>query len=812
MTQRKLLTGALAFALLVSAALVGTLTAPDRAAALDGSQFNPAEIISDANFYDRAAMSQADIQSFLSSKVSCSNSRCLATGQFPTSSKPADVICSPYSGGGSEGAAAIIFKVQQACGVSAKVILVTLQKEQGLITDGAPDSNQIYKAMGYACPDTSGCDTAYYGFFNQVYSAARQLVRYGNPPGTSEYFTWFPVGAPSAVRYSPIPPGPKGCDAPVITIKNKATAALYYYTPYQPNPAALANLYGTGDTCSSYGNRNFWVYYSQWFGDPVGAGNPIGNVELVQGSPGKLHVSGWALDPDTASPIAVHVYVGDVGTPVTADRSRPDVGAAYPALGANHGFDVTVPVTRSGAQQVCTYAINVGAGGNVALDCRTVTLYGGSPFGSLAPVTLGGDGRATVTGWAIDPDQTAPITVHVYVDDAGAAYTADVSRPDVATAYPGYGDKHGFSVTTSVLSPGPHTVCAYAINTGAGSNAALGCAGVVRPGAIVDQGRAPIGALESVTTSGSKVSVTGWALDPDTAAAIPVHVYVDGAGTPITASGDRADVARLYPDYGPAHGFAATVPSAIGVHQVCVYAINNGAGGNALLGCRQVIVQGTVVEQSRAPIGNLESLTVAGDGTITATGWAIDPDTVASIPVHVYVDATGTAFTADRTRQDVARFYPDYGDWHGFSASVKAAAGTHTVCVYGINTGAGGNVVLGCRQVTVTAVIPELGRVPIGNLDSVQVVSGGVRVTGWAIDPDTAAPITVHVYVDAVGTAYTANKQRTDVGAVYPAYGSSHGIDQTITAAPGKRTVCVYAINTGPGGNASLGCRTVTVG
>ena len=51
-------------------------------------------------------------------------------------------------------------------------------------------------------------------------------------------------------------------------LANAATAALYYYTPYQPNAAALANLYGTGDSCSAYGNRNFWRLYRDWFGDP----------------------------------------------------------------------------------------------------------------------------------------------------------------------------------------------------------------------------------------------------------------------------------------------------------------------------------------------------------------------------------------------------------------------------------------------------------------------------------------------------------------------------------------------------------------
>ncbi|WP_170192092.1 cell wall-binding repeat-containing protein [Rhodoglobus vestalii] len=53
-----------------------------------------------------------------------------------------------------------------------------------------------------------------------------------------------------------------------MRVQNYATAALYNYTPYRPNTAALNNLGSYGDSCSSYGNRNFWDYYYSWFGNP----------------------------------------------------------------------------------------------------------------------------------------------------------------------------------------------------------------------------------------------------------------------------------------------------------------------------------------------------------------------------------------------------------------------------------------------------------------------------------------------------------------------------------------------------------------
>jgi hypothetical protein len=74
--------------------------------------------------------------------------------------------------------------------------------------------------------------------------------------------------------YTPYQPGSNiilwhpnsGCGTSELNLLNRATAALYNYTPYRPNQAALNNLYGTGDGCSSYGNRNFWRDFTDWFG------------------------------------------------------------------------------------------------------------------------------------------------------------------------------------------------------------------------------------------------------------------------------------------------------------------------------------------------------------------------------------------------------------------------------------------------------------------------------------------------------------------------------------------------------------------
>ena len=230
----------------------------------DLSRFQPGNIISDAAFFNSNTMSAAQIQSFLEAKVpSCDSGYVCLKDWYDTSrTTTADAMCGPYAGGYRERASTIIYRVAQACGINPQVIIATLEKEQGLVTHVWPSEWRYTIAMGQGCPDTAACDTRYYGFFNQVYGAAWQFKRYANPPGTSQYFTWYAPGRTWNVRYNP----DAGCGSSPVYIQNQATANLYYYTPYQPNAAALAAGRGTGDGCSAYGNRNFYNNFTDWFG------------------------------------------------------------------------------------------------------------------------------------------------------------------------------------------------------------------------------------------------------------------------------------------------------------------------------------------------------------------------------------------------------------------------------------------------------------------------------------------------------------------------------------------------------------------
>ena len=127
----------------ISVALGLMFAAPPPPAEASVPPFDPAYIISDYAFWNSRAMTEAEIQAFLLERVGgvCSNSLCLPMYRESTPSRDFS-RCEPYSGASSESAARILFKVQEACGLSAKVLLVTLHKEQGLVTSRSPTASQ----------------------------------------------------------------------------------------------------------------------------------------------------------------------------------------------------------------------------------------------------------------------------------------------------------------------------------------------------------------------------------------------------------------------------------------------------------------------------------------------------------------------------------------------------------------------------------------------------------------------------------------------------------------------------------------------
>ena len=323
--------------------------------------------------------------------------------------------------------------------------------------------------------------------------------------------------------------------------------------------------------------------------DPVV--NPFGHVDVLQVSGRTISAQGWTIDPDAqSSALDVHVYVnGGWGGAVVADGSRPDVAAVYPAAGAGHGFSWSLQVGAPGDYEICAFAINKNAGTtNPQLGCGTVTVAAElwNPLGHADSGVVTGR-SASVTGWALDMDAaTSPAGVQIVVDGSLArTIAAGASRPDVGTAFPGAGDAHGYAASLD-LPPGFHRVCTYAVNAGPGSgNSLLGCHGLSVDTAAWN----PVGNLDEVHRDGGVVTVSGWALDPDTIdRPIAVHLYVDGRGAAaITADQSRPDVGAAFPGAGAAHGYSASLVLPPGRQTVCAYAINVGYGThNPLLTCR----------------------------------------------------------------------------------------------------------------------------------------------------------------------------------------------------------------------------------
>ena len=311
-------------------------------------------------------------------------------------------------------------------------------------------------------------------------------------------------------------------------------------------------------------------------------------------------------------------------------------------------------------------------------------------------------------------------------------------------------------------------------------------------------GTSPIGNLEGAAAVTGGVEVRGWALDPETSGSIYVWVTLDGVGRHVLAGQDRPDVAAAF-GLGAAHGFRATLSAGPGSHRVCVTASNVGVGSHTPLGCRTVTVPDT-----SSPVGNVEAVGV-GTGAVTVKGWALDPDTTGSIYVWVSVGSSGRHLIANQERPDVAAAYPGKGSAHGFQGTVAAGPGTQRVCVTAVNVGTGVNKVIGCRSVTV----PD--NKPVGNIESVTTSTGAISLKGWALDRDTSGSIYLWVTLDGAGRHWIANVNRPDIAAAFPGLGANHGFQGTLGASAGRHTVCVTALNVGPGANTSLGCATVTV-
>ena len=213
-------------------------------------------------------------------------------------------------------------------------------------------------------------------------------------------------------------------------------------------------------------------------------------------------------------------------------------------------------------------------------------------------------------------------------------------------------------------------------------------------------------------------------------------------------------------------------------------------GGYRQLHVEPLDLGGTPSITSRAPVGSVDAVHRVPGG-VRVAGGASDPDTPGPIDVEVRVNGWPVA-TRPAGR--------------GFETVLALAAGHHSVCVSAIDDVGMSRPDIGCADVDVVDV-------PTGALEAASAAGPGVlRASGWALDPDTDAPVVVDLYVDRVLVqSVAADGGRPDIAAQYPWYGAAHGWTVDATVAAGDHEVCAYAADDGDHPSTNLGCAVVTV-
>ncbi len=239
--------------------------------------FSPHKLIEDRVFSDIQTFGGAEgIQKFLESKNSVlanTNPAFLEKLKEPDVTMLKTALEDPRpSLPRKRTAAELIWDASQSSGLNPQVLLVTLQKEQGLITNHQSDTPEQLQpalnfALGFDCPVSSGCSQSFFpGFYYQLFGnldssgnrylgAAHSLMKSfntlnGRGPAVDGKISR--VG--DVVTLGNTLGGYEGVpEQSQVTLQNKATAALYRYTPHVFN-----------------GNYNFVKFFATWFKYPNG--------------------------------------------------------------------------------------------------------------------------------------------------------------------------------------------------------------------------------------------------------------------------------------------------------------------------------------------------------------------------------------------------------------------------------------------------------------------------------------------------------------------------------------------------------------
>jgi hypothetical protein len=381
------------------------------------SGFDAGNIIDDVVFSNYSSMNVSQIQAFLDSKVpNCDTWHTGFYGASGTWYGPPFTCLRNYSENGKT-SAQIIYDASQTYKINPQVLIVLLQKEQSLITDTWPASFQYKSATGYGCPDDAPCATEYYGFTNQVSWSARMFRAILNDSPT--WYTPYELGN-NYIQYSP----DGGCGGTTVNIQNRATQALYNYTPYQPNDAALAAGYGNGNYCSAYGNRNFYLYFTDWFG----------STKAINGS--------IQLDSSLSISSSSTIYVGDKITAsytVKNESSFPisagGFGVCARLNGKNYDFGFSNNETIQANSSInISYSKTISEPGNLDIFICSFNEQLGGWVGNIYPYNIDGYIRNNSFAVKDNPLITSGVTISPANPVSGQPVTASMEITNASSS------------------------------------------------------------------------------------------------------------------------------------------------------------------------------------------------------------------------------------------------------------------------------------------------------------------------------------------------------------------------------------------
>lgn len=196
--------------------------------------FDRNRLLSDEAFVDTTAMTEAEIQAFLD--------------ETPYGNRSA---LAGYTSGGMSAARAIS-NAAQTYRLNPLLVLTRAQMEQSLIGKSSASKTALDFAFGCGCPDNAACSEAWRGFHKQVDCMAKHMRSYLDDLDT---------GGVTIAGWG-VGKAKKTLDPSWVTPKNKATAALYTYTPWVGS-SGFGNL----------GHFQIWKKFASYVGYlPTGPG------------------------------------------------------------------------------------------------------------------------------------------------------------------------------------------------------------------------------------------------------------------------------------------------------------------------------------------------------------------------------------------------------------------------------------------------------------------------------------------------------------------------------------------------------------